>query len=211
MDIPRGEIGPGAAPRRTHARSASAGPGAGGRGRMPAPTRLDAGLLVGTHDVVPWAQGPSLPAPLAYRSRIRPGLGGERGIAREDPAAMAPGPQRILAQPPPKRGPADLATSPCAITSRRSSASDQRASGTPRRAGSSHASALTSTTTLGGKAGWAPAAGLLLQPRQAFGAEALAPLADDLARGIETGRDDVIGQPRGGEQHDLRANHVSIR
>ncbi len=57
------------------------------------------------------------------------------------------------------------ATSPWAITSRRNSASDQRAKGTPRRAGNSQARALTSTTTLGGKAGWPPASGLFLQAR----------------------------------------------
>jgi hypothetical protein len=70
---------------------------------------------------------------------------------------------------------------------------------------------LTSTTTLGGKAGWAPAAGLFLQPREAFGAKPFAPLADDLARGVQAGRDDVIGQPCGGEEHDLRPNHIAIR
>jgi hypothetical protein len=57
------------------------------------------------------------------------------------------------------------ATTPWATTSRRNSASDQRARGTPRRAGNSHARALTSTITLGGKAGWAPAARLFLEPR----------------------------------------------
>src|SRR5205807_4174232 len=49
------------------------------------------------------------------------------------------------------------ATMPCAIASRRNSATDQRANGNPRRAGNSQASALISTITLGGKAGGSPA------------------------------------------------------
>jgi len=50
------------------------------------------------------------------------------------------------------------ATSPCATASLRSSASDQRANGSPRRDGSSQASALISTLTVGGKTGRAAAA-----------------------------------------------------
>jgi hypothetical protein len=87
----------------------------------------------------------------------------------------------------------------------------QRARGMPRRPGSSHARALTSTTRLGGKAGRAPASRLLLEAGQALGTEALAPLDDDLARGVQAGRDDVITKALGGEQDDLRADHVSVR
>ena len=36
------------------------------------------------------------------------GLDGERRIAREDPRAMAPRAQGVLAEPAPQRGPADL-------------------------------------------------------------------------------------------------------
>jgi hypothetical protein len=39
----------------------------------------------------------------------------------------------------------------------------------------------------------------------------VAPFADDLARRIETGGDDVVAEPLGGEQDDLRANNISIR
>jgi hypothetical protein len=103
------------------------------------------------------------------------------------------------------------ATKPYAKTARRSAVRDHRESGTPQRCGNSHASAFTATTTPGGKAGWAPAAGLLGEPREAPEAEALAPLADDLSRGVEASRDGVIGHPRGRQEHDLRADHVSIR
>ena len=82
---------------------------------------------------------------------------------------------------------------------------------TPRCAGSSHARALTATTTLGGKAGRAPAARQFLKARQPIPPEAFPPLGDDLARQIETRADDVIGHALGGEQHQLRADDIPIR
>jgi hypothetical protein len=70
---------------------------------------------------------------------------------------------------------------------------------------------LTSTTTLGGKAGWPPAPGLLVQPREALRTNPLAPLADDLAGSIQAPGNDVIREALGGEQHDLRSNDIAIR
>jgi hypothetical protein len=96
-------------------------------------------------------------------------------------------------------------------TSRRNSGIVNRASGTSDRLGSSQASRLTSTTTLGGKAGFTPASRLFLKAGDAFFKEAVAPLADDLARRIEPGRDDIVAEPLGGEQDDFRADNVSIR
>jgi hypothetical protein len=87
----------------------------------------------------------------------------------------------------------------------------KRANGTSDRLGSSQASRLTSTTTLGGKAGCSPASRLLLQAGHAVFKEPVTPFADDLARRIETGGDDIVAEPRGGEQDDLRADNVSIR
>jgi hypothetical protein len=46
------------------------------------------------------------------------------------------------------------------------------------------------------------------QPRQG---ETLAPLADDLARGIQTRGDDFIGEAVCGEEDDFGADHISIR
>jgi hypothetical protein len=87
----------------------------------------------------------------------------------------------------------------------------QRANGVSDWQGNSQASRLTSTTTLGGKAGWVPASRLFLQAGQAFFEEALAPLADDLARRIESRGDEIVAQAVGGEQHDLGADDVAIR
>src|SRR5213594_754082 len=102
------------------------------------------------------------------------------------------------------------ATSPCATTACCSSLSDQRASGNPRCAGSSHARALTATTTLGGKAGRPPAPRLFLEARHSVPPEAFSPLADDLARQIEARGDDVIGHALGSEPNQFRADDVSI-
>jgi len=66
-------------------------------------------------------------------------------------------------------------------------------------------------TTLGGKAGGPPAAGLLLQTRQPCQRETLAPLADDLARGIQTRGDDIIGEACGGKEDDLGTNYITVR
>jgi hypothetical protein len=56
-----------------------------------------------------------------------------------------------------------------------------------------------------------PAAGLFLQTGQPRQGETLAPLADDLARGIETRGDDLMGEAGGGEEHDLGANYIALR
>jgi len=77
--------------------------------------------------------------------------------------------------------------------------------------GRSQAIRLTSTTTVGGKAGWAPASRLLIEARKTFVKEPVAPLADNLPRGIQARRDDVIGQALGGQEDELGPDDVSIR
>ena len=74
---------------------------------MLAPAGLDAGLLVGAQHVVARPQGGAAPAPL-IEIQDAAGFEGEGRIAREDPAAMAPGPQCILAEPAPQGRPANL-------------------------------------------------------------------------------------------------------
>lgn len=75
----------------------------------------------------------------------------------------------------------------------------KRASGTFERLGSSQASRLTSTTTLGGKAGRPPASRLLLKAGHAFFEEAVAPFADDLPRRIEARGDEIVAEALGGQ------------
>ena len=76
---------------------------------------------------------------------------------------------------------------------------------------SSHAIRLISTTTLGGKAGWAPAARLLIEAGEALVEEAVAPLADNLSWGIQARRDDIVGQASRCQQDELRSDDVPIR
>jgi hypothetical protein len=52
---------------------------------------------------------------------------------------------------------------------------------------------------------------LLLEPREPEEAEPLAPFADDLAGGIQAGRDDVIAEALGGQENDLGADDIAIR
>jgi hypothetical protein len=77
--------------------------------------------------------------------------------------------------------------------------------------GRSQAIRFTSTTTVGGKAGWTPATRLLVEARKAVLEEAMAPLADDLAWRIQARADVVIAEATGGEEHDLGADDITIR
>jgi hypothetical protein len=70
---------------------------------------------------------------------------------------------------------------------------------------------LISMTTSGGKARGSAASGLLFQSGQALFEETLAPLADNLAGGIETARDVVVGEPLGGVEDDSGTDNISIR
>ncbi len=74
---------------------------------------------------------------------------------------------------------------------------ENRDSGTPRAAGSSQASALTSITTLGGKGPWPSPPGQLGKAGQAFLEEPLAPFGHDLPGKVEPGADLFIGHPLG--------------
>jgi len=86
-----------------------------------------------------------------------------------------------------------------------------RESGTPRVRGSSHARALTSTMTSGGKDRGTTSAGAFLEAREAFLEETFAPLADDLAARVESRRNLIVAESLGGEEHDLGPDYVSIR
>lgn len=77
--------------------------------------------------------------------------------------------------------------------------------------GRSQAIRFTSTTTLGGKAGWAPAARLLVESREAVAEEAMPPLADDLPWRVQVGADLIVAQAGGGEEHHLGADNITIR
>jgi len=87
----------------------------------------------------------------------------------------------------------------------------KRASGTSAWLGNSQASRLTSTTTLGGKAGCAPAPRLFLKAGDSIFKETVAPFADDLARRIESRGNQIVAESLGRQQDDFRADDVAIR
>src|SRR6266516_1397163 len=103
------------------------------------------------------------------------------------------------------------ATRPRVMTSSRMSGTCRRESGRPRRLSSSQAIALTSMTTSGGKDAWPSSPGSLLEAAEPLGEEALAPLGDDLATGVQTGRDLVVVKARGRHEHDLGPHDIPIR
>jgi len=103
------------------------------------------------------------------------------------------------------------ATKPRATATRCTSGMVSLDRGSPRSAGASQAIRLTSTTTLGGKAGWAPATRLSLKAAQAVAVEALTPLRDDLAWQIDPLRDRVVPEPLSREEGNLGSNDFAIR
>jgi hypothetical protein len=90
------------------------------------------------------------------------------------------------------------------------SASEKREKGKPRRDGDSQARAFTWTTTLGGKAGFAPASRLLFESRQSELEETLSPFADDLSRQVEARRNNVVRKTLRGVENDLGSDNISI-
>jgi hypothetical protein len=120
----------------------------------------------------------------SYRSRIRPALAAKSGSRGKLQLRCRQGRSASALSQRHKVAPLISATNPCVITSRRISERESRESGSCKRCGSSQASALTWTTTLGGKEGGTPAPRLRLQARKSRKGESLAPLADNLARRV---------------------------
>jgi hypothetical protein len=77
--------------------------------------------------------------------------------------------------------------------------------------GRSQAMRFTSTTTSGGKAGWTPAARLLVESREAVAEEAMSPLTDDLSWRVQANANLVVAQAGCCEEHDLGADDITIR
>lgn len=103
------------------------------------------------------------------------------------------------------------ATRPRRTTSDRMSGTWSRLSGSPNRAGSSQAMALTATTSSGGKTRSTTGAGTLGQTGQAFLEEALAPLRHDLDRQLEPARDLGVLLTGGRQQNDASSHDIPIR
>ena len=98
-DVPRGQIGP-CAHALVLVLDAHRLVGSRWQRRVDAPSRLDAGLLVGREDEIIVAQGLPLPMPFVEIDDSS-SLGLQVGITREDPAAMLPWTDGIFVQPAP--------------------------------------------------------------------------------------------------------------
>src|SRR5579859_1278537 len=103
------------------------------------------------------------------------------------------------------------ATTPRRISSRASSAQLHRDSGTPVVAGRSHANALISAFTEGGKDSGPSASRSVLQALQALLKEPLTPTVNHLRAGIAPSSYLHIGEPLSRHQHHLGPHHHSVR
>jgi hypothetical protein len=104
-----------------------------------------------------------------------------------------------------------VATKPEERTYRAISGVLHRDKGTPVVAGSSQASAFTSSTTSGGKNPGAPGAVSIIEPRHPLVEESLSPEIDHFAPRIKSFGDFIVSQPLVGQKDDLRTLHKTIR
>jgi hypothetical protein len=109
-DVPRSDVGPRAGPS-IFVFDVKRAPRSGRQWWMFAPACLDARLLVGAEHKIKRPQGFVVP-PTLIQVQDAASLDGKSGVAGEDPAAMAPRSQRVLAEPAPQRGAADLRHQP---------------------------------------------------------------------------------------------------
>jgi hypothetical protein len=100
---------------------------------------------------------------------------------------------------------ADTSVTANSITRRYSSAREKRPSGSPYRAGDSHATAFTAATCSGGETARATRARLVFQPPKTISEEPFSPLPDNPRCRVQPGRDLHVVQPLSGIQHDPRA------
>ena len=139
------------------------------------------------------------------------GLGRKVGVAREDSASMLPGPERVAAEPAPQGGGTDLGDETLRNHVPPDLVDREAGQGKPKAVGEFTSKCLHLDDETEGKAGFTPASGLRLQAGQSGKSKSLAPLADDLARRIESGGDEVVGQALIGKEDDLGADHITIR
>src|SRR5208283_2637807 len=104
-----------------------------------------------------------------------------------------------------------VATIPRLTASIASSALDQRESGTPRSAGSSHAIALTSATCAGGKTPRPTRPRSLLKTLDSLLAEPYSPGRHRRARASQPLSDLRVCQSLTSQRHRLRPHHIPIR
>src|SRR5437867_5578520 len=103
-----------------------------------------------------------------------------------------------------------VATNPDCRACCATSATLRRESGKPSVVGSSHARALTCTTTSGGKSPGSARASLMLQRGQTLFEKGLAPQAHDFAPRMQARRDLVVAQALGSKEDHLGPDDLII-
>ncbi len=199
-DIPCGEVRPSASAfvPMLHAQGLIGG---GRQSGMYSASGLNAGLLISGEDVVAVCQGLFFPAALiALEDAICLLL--EGWIAWKHPRVVSPWSNGVLAEPAPTVALPIDTTMPRQTASRRTSRILSRDNVRSCSWGSSQASALTATTTLGGKLGETPASRSFVKAGKASLIKAFAPLADDLARWIKPRGDFVVAESTGCVEDD---------
>lgn len=133
-------------------------------------------------------------------------------IAREDPRSGPPRADGVFGQPPPDRGSRDPGHDAPSAGLGGDVGDMQTRQGTPSREGSSQASALTATTTSGGKDRWAAASGAFLGPGQTLFEEAFCATWRRSRVACRGGRrSSSLSMPAAAINTDLGANDAPIR
>src|SRR5271165_6748661 len=176
---------------------------------MLAPAGLDAGLLVNAENVIAWPQCCTFPTALV-KIEDATSLAGELRITREDPSAMTPGPQCVLAEPAPQGGAADL----CHDAARHRLVA--QFGDRPVRQGQTSTrrqltrQCLDRNDDTGGKTGRSPASRQVIKTGKSLETEAPTPLADDLARHVEAGSDALVAKPPVRQEYNLGPHNVAV-
>jgi hypothetical protein len=175
--------------------------------RLFAAPGLNTGLFIRQHHEVISAQWGLLPHAL-IQVKDTTGLG---SIARENPAAMLPGAQGIVAKPAPQGCAADLRDEPLSNNVPADSAIESLDKGSPRRSmWKLTGGRLNLNYEAEGKANGSPTSWLLIKPGNGVLVEAFSPLVHDLARRFQACGDAIVGPTFCSQQDDLGPYHLAI-
>jgi hypothetical protein len=181
-----------------------------GQSGMLAASGLDAGLLVGRDDKFIVFEGFTVPGAL-IQIQDPAGLDGEGRVAGEDPAAVVPGADGVLMEPPPNRAARDSGNQTGIANPTGDVGSIPVGERNAVRSRQLAGERLNLSDQFWGKNPGTARAGALVQSGDSFFEEALSPHADYFATGIEAGGYPVIGQALGSEKHHLGAHDIKIR
>ncbi len=207
VDVPGREVGQRPTPAVVVFDPHHPGP-AGRQGRMGAAAGLDGGFLIRADDEVVARQRLAVPDP-GVQVQGAGGLDGEVGIPRGDPRAVLAGFERVVGQPPAHRGRRGRYLPPIGQLAGdlRGAPPRQRCPGFGRQ-GTRHRDGLGPRRV--GEHRWAPAARMVCEAVQAVLGEPFAPGADGVHAHVHVFRDHRVRRPRGGREHQLRADPVAV-